>query len=311
MRSILDAWGAPGLPRGTVVTIGNFDGLHRGQRAIVDRVTRRAAERGLTSTMVTFDPHPLAVVRPEAAPQRLTTERQKRRLLEEAGIEVSLVVRFSEEIAAMSARRFVRELLVEQLAVAEVHVGSRFTFGRDREGDLELLRQEGARAGFRAEGVPEVLHGDEPISSTRIRRALRAGEVEEARRMLGRPWALAGTVGHGAGRGRSLGWPTINVRPEHELLPARGVYTTRVRFGEEGWRESVTNVGTRPTFDGGAVVVEAHVFDFDEETYGREVEVELHARLRGERRFPGAEELERQIARDVEAAREYFAAAPR
>ncbi len=310
MLRIDDAWKRTDLPRGTVGTIGNFDGLHRGQRAILGRVVERAAATGLRSAVVTFDPHPLSVLRPQGAPRRLLPAGRKSALLEAAGLDLLIVVRFTPEFSRTPAREFVLDFLHRRLGMREIYVGRRFAFGRDRQGNLELLRELAAEAGFRAEGVDEVLHGGEPISSTRIRESVGAGEMEEAMAMLGRPYALSGVVVPGDGRGRELGWPTANLEIENELLPADGVYAGRIRLSEaEESRPAVSNVGVRPTFDGRSDrVVESHVLDFEGDLYGSRVELELWKRLRGERRFPSVEELCAQIGRDAAATREYFAA---
>ncbi len=310
MRVVRDAWGRDDLPRDLVVTVGNFDGIHVGQRRILELVTARARETGLGSAVVTFEPHPLSILRPEQAPPLLTTEGQKQALLEESGLDALIVVRFTPSFAALPARRFVRDFLVGALAVKEVYVGSRFAFGRDREGDLSLLRTTGESFGFAAFGCAEVTSGGEPVSSTRIRAAVADGQAEEAARLLGRPYALSGIVVRGDGRGRGLGWPTANLALDNELLPADGVYVSRLRIpalAED--LPSVTNVGRRPTvYAEHPRLVECHVLDFDRDIYGERVDLEVLHRLRPERKFPSADALREQIGRDAEAAREYFAA---
>lgn len=312
MKVFEDAWQREDLPRGGVVTIGNFDGVHRGQRELIARVRARAAELGAPALVVTFDPHPMKVLRPEGAPLCLTTARQRERLLGETGVDAVAVIRFTASFARTTAQRFVDGFLVGRLAVVEVHVGSRFTFGRDREGSLEFLTERGAELGFEAHGVPEVIDGGEPISSTRIRGLVAAGEVEEAGRLLGRAYLVAGRVESGEGRGRELGWPTANLSPVNELFPGNGVYATGAMLdGESTCRKSITNVGVRPTFGGGAdPVIECHLLDFEGDLYERRVELAFRRRLRGERRFGSPEELVEQIQRDVDGAREYFAAGP-
>ncbi len=313
MRIHRDAWSSSDLPRGGVATIGNFDGLHLGQREILRRVIERAGEFDAPSLVVTFAPHPLEVLRPAAAPRRLTTDGQKERLIAEAGIDHLLVVRFTPELAAVSAREFVRRFLHDALAVRAVFVGSRFGFGRRREGSLDLLAALGSELGFSAQGVPELSDAEGPISSTRIRAAVAAGEVAAAAGLLGRPWAAIGKVVRGDERGRSLGWPTANVAAESEILPANGVYVGEVlRAGETAPRPAVTNLGRRPTFHAGsAVVLESHLLDFEGDLYGEELEVRFLSHLRGERKFAGAEQLLEQIERDAAAAREYFRRAQR
>ncbi|MEZ5333383.1 MAG: bifunctional riboflavin kinase/FAD synthetase [Thermoanaerobaculia bacterium] len=309
MRWIEDAWGRTDLPSPVVATVGNYDGVHVGQRAILSRVVARADAEGLPAAVVTFEPHPLRVLRPDEAPRRISTAEQKRELLEDAGIDVVAVVRFDETLACRTPEEFVDGLLVEGLGVRELYVGSRFVFGRDRSGDVEALRRLGATRGFEAHGVEEVDLAGEPVSSTRIRQALERGEVATARRLLGRPFDILGTIVPGDDRGAALGWPTINLATENELLPANGVYTTTVRFAASGAEHAgVTNVGVRPTFGGSATrpVVESHILDFNENVYGERVRIAFLERQRAEETFSSAQALSRQIGLDVAAARRYF-----
>jgi len=308
MRWVEDAWRVADLPRPVVATIGNYDGIHRGQLAILEKVVRRAAELSLPAAVITFEPHPLTVVAPQRAPRRLVSRAQKRRLLADVGVDAVLEITFDEGIAATPAEVFVREFLVSRLEVREVVVGSAFGFGRSQEGDLALLRRLGADLGFVAHGVAEVLYLERPVSSSRIRAAVAAGEVEPAREMLGRHFALRGRIVHGERRGRGLGWPTINLMPEQEVIPAKGVYVSQVRFaGESEILPAVTNVGVRPTLSTGKdLVVETHILDFSADVYGMDAEVAFLKRLRDERAFESVEALSNQIQHDVESAREYF-----
>jgi riboflavin kinase/FMN adenylyltransferase len=309
MHVAQDAFNSSELPHGGVATIGNFDGVHRGQRAILDLVMARAGELGVPAVVVTFDPHPLTVLSPERAPVPLTTPKQKEALLAETGVSNMLVVRFTPEFSRVPARQFVREFLHQKLALQEVYVGEDFVFGHQREGNLELLREMGGELGFAAHGVPEVAWGGERISSTRIRRALSEGKTAEAAEMLGRPYSIAGTIARGDRMGQKLGWPTINVASENKLLPADGVYACRVYFPSyPATFDGVTNIGTRPTvYENYQRVVESHILDFKANVYGQRVEVQFHKRLREERIFPTVMDLSAQIGRDVEATREYFA----
>lgn len=311
MRVVADALAPGELPRPSVVTIGNYDGIHRGQRAVIDRVTGRARALGLPAVLVTFEPHPLAVLAPDQAPATLLTREQKSRLLADAGIDLMAVIPFTSAFAATRAESFVRQFLSARLGVRELYVGRQFAFGRNREGNLPLLARLGGELGFAVFGLDEECAQNEPISSTRIRRALALGRVEEARDLLGRPYSLTGTIVEGDRLGRRLGWPTINLQPEGELLPLEGVYATRVSFaaGPDGApsRESVTNIGRRPTVPGSRPpTVESHILDFDREVYGERIELFFHKRLRDEMLFPSVGELSAQIGRDVETAREYF-----
>lgn len=311
MHVVHDAYASQSTdaPRGGIGTIGNFDGLHLGQRAIVDRVVRRARELGVPAVVITFDPHPLAVLRPDQAPVPLTTPDQKAKLLEEAGVDIVLILRFTQELARVPARQFVRELLHGRLGLREIYVGRSFHFGNGREGDLELLQEMGRELGFQAFGVDEVFWAGERISSTRIRRAISEGQVEDAAAMLGRPYAISGVIARGDRMGKRLGWPTINVMSDNKLLPYDGVYAGRAYFPSfPATFDCVTNIGTRPTvYENYQRVLESHVLDFKADVYGKRVEISFYKRLREERIFPSVMDLSAQIARDVEATREYFA----
>jgi riboflavin kinase/FMN adenylyltransferase len=294
-----------GALRDPVATVGNFDGLHRGHRAILDRVIGRARERSGTSLVITFDPHPLKVLAPERAPKMILTPSQKMHRIEEAGIDAVLVLRFDAALASVTAEEFVSEYLWKELRLREVYVGANFNFGRGRAGNADLLVSLCSGLGMIAGRVEEVRVLGSPISSSRIRRAVQAGEVELAGELLGRPFAVEGTVGRGAGRGAALGFPTANLRPRNELLPCDGVYVTRAVL--DGRRhESVTNVGSRPTFADQDFAVETHLLDAAPDLYGRAIEIEFLARLRQELRFESPQALVEQVRRDVERAREFF-----
>lgn len=309
MRVIEDAWGLQDSIGPTVATVGNFDGIHRGQREVLGTVVARASTLGAQAAVVTFEPHPLSILRPERPPQRLTTLDQKRELIRGIGIDLLIIVGFTREFAATPAREFVTHLLQRALGVEELYVGSGFGFGRQREGDLELLTRMGGELGFGAVGIDEVRIGGQVVSSTRVRQAIREGQVSEAAELLGRPYALTGRVVHGEGRGREHGWPTLNLDPDHDLLPADGVYASQVWIPQRHKMfDAVTNIGRRPTFPGANPrVVETHVFDFGREVYGDRIELSFVRRLRGEQRFPSAQKLVEQISRDAAAAREYLA----
>jgi riboflavin kinase/FMN adenylyltransferase len=310
MQVIHDALHAGDLPRGVVATIGNYDGVHRGQRRVLDLVNSRARAAGLHSAVITFDPHPLTVLHPEGAVRLLTTQAQKEALLDQADIDYVLVVRFTPEFARMPARSFVRDFLWGALEAREIYVGSRFAFGHRREGDLSLLRQMGETFGFAAFAVDEVTYLGEPISSTRVRNALAQGDVALARELLGRPYAITGLVARGDRMGKRLGWPTINLAPDNDLVPFDGVYASRVFFPSfPATFDAVTNIGTRPTvYENYQRVVESHILDFSADVYGETVELRFYKRLRGERTFPSMMDLSAQIGRDVETARAVFAA---
>ena len=309
MHVVQDAFNSSDLPHGGVATIGNFDGVHRGQRSILDLVVARAREVGGPAVVITFDPHPLAVLAPEMAPVPLTTPRQKEKLLADLGISVMLVVRFTPDFAKVPARVFVRDFLHDKLDLREIYVGEGFVFGHRREGDLPLLRSMGEDFGFAAFGVEEVVQSGERISSTRIRRAIAEGKVAEAAEMLGRPFSVSGLIARGDRMGQRLGWPTINLVPDNKLVPADGVYASRVFFPSyPASFDCVTNIGTRPTvYENYQRVVESHILDFKANVYGQRVEISFYKRLREERIFPTVMDLSGQIGRDVEATREFFA----
>jgi riboflavin kinase/FMN adenylyltransferase len=310
MLVVQDAYHSTDLPPGGVAAIGNFDGLHRGQRAVLDQVKERAAALGLTATAITFEPHPLSVLRPDVAPPRLSTPQQKLALLEEADLDVVLVVRFTEDFARTSAKSFVADFLHRRLGLAEVYVGASFAFGHNREGNVDMLHSMGEELGFRAGAVEPLRWKGERISSTRIRQALGEGRAEDAEEMLGRPYRITGKVVRGDRMGKKIGWPTVNVASDGQLLPHDGVYAGRVRFASlPTLFDCVTNIGTRPTvYENYQRVVESHVLDFSADVYGERVELDFHKRLREEKIFPSVMDLSAQIGRDVEATREYFSA---
>lgn len=310
MQVIHDALKSADLPYGVVATIGNYDGLHRGQQAVVSRVVKRARATSVPAVVVSFDPHPLTVLRPDAAPPRLTTLEQKEALLAEAGVDALLLVRFNHELAKTEACEFVRRFLHQQLAVQELYVGRSFAFGHRRRGDLRLLQEMGEKLGFVADGMDEVTREGAVISSTRIRHCVAEGRAEEAMELLGRPFALAGTIVRGDRMGMRLGWPTINLQPEQDLLPLSGVYTGQAYFPSfPATFDCVTNVGRRPTvYESYQEVVESHILEFDSDVYGEKAEIRFFKRLREEKMFPTVMDLSAQIQRDVEATREYFAA---
>jgi riboflavin kinase/FMN adenylyltransferase len=287
----------------SAVAVGNFDGVHRGHQALVAAAVARARETGGAAVVLTFDPHPARVLRPQAAPSALTTLAQKQELVSALGIDRLVALAFDSRLAALSPEAFAQEVLEGALGARHVVVGESFRFGHTRLGDARTLEALGGRHGFDVQVVPPVLHGGREISSSRVREALGAGDVREAEELLGRPYALDGNVVRGEGRGRKLGIPTANLGAEDQLLPARGVYAGRCRVSGGEWRPAVVNVGERPTFDGKGLVVEAHLIDFAGELYDARVRLAFHARLRGEERFPSAQALVERIRADIRAAR--------
>jgi len=299
-----------GLPCSrTVVTIGNFDGVHLGHRAILARVVQRAGELEGMAVAVTFEPHPLRVLRPGLELPLLTTGTQKLKLLAEAGLEAVVVLPFTPKFARLPARDFVQEYFCRRLKVREVVVGHDYAFGRGREGNIDLLKEMGRSSGFTVQVVWAVEAEGAVVSSSLIRALLRLGKVDAANRLLGRAYGVMGQVYQGHGRGaKLLGVPTANLRPENELLPASGIYAVRVRRGTETL-PGVANIGTCPTFDDAELSLEVHILDFNGDLYGEELEVEFVGRLREERRFPSIEALGAQIRADMEAARRVLAGA--
>ena len=300
----------PSDERGCVLTIGNFDGVHLGHRAVLSSAVERARALGCAAVAYAFDPHPRRVLNPERGQVLLMTPGQLELALDELGIDLLVREPFTLEFASMMPEVFLRDVLAARIRPVELFVGRDFHFGKGRGGSGETLARLAPTLGIRVVIVPEVQVGGRDVSSTRIREAVARGDVEEAALCLGRPYAIAGCVVEGDRRGRELGFPTANLVPENELLPARGVYATRVWLLDAGSRRqgdslaSVTNVGIRPTFDGGPLITEVHVLDFDNDLYGRRLEIELHARIRGEKRFPSVDTLRQAIAADVARARE-------
>lgn len=289
---------------GTVVTVGTFDGVHRGHQAVLAEIARRARETGRTSLLITFDPHPLEVVNPEAAPRLLTTPDEKRDVLAESPVERVEVLTFTRELSQLSAAEFVRDVLRARYAMAELVLGYDHGFGRGRGGDVETVRRLGREQGFGVDVVDAVRDGGQPISSSLIRTAVAHGELERAARWLGRPYALAGVVERGAGRGRTIGIPTLNLAPApRKLLPPDGVYAVRVSVGNARYG-GMMNQGPRPTFGVTARGLEIHLFDFAGDLYGERVRVEWVRRLRDVRTFPSREALVAQLEHDRAAARE-------
>jgi riboflavin kinase / FMN adenylyltransferase len=309
LHVIRDPLRATDLPRGGIVTIGNFDGVHLGHRRILEAVAARAKESGRPSLAVTFEPHPLAVLRPDHAPRRIQTLRQKEEAIEALGIDSVLVIPFTRDFSLTEPEAFVRGFLGERLAASELVLGHHFAFGRGKRGDLALLKRLGPECGFDAWGVEEVIEGGEPVSSTRIRDAISTGRLAQANAMLGREYFLDGIVSRGERVGRKIGYPTINLAPENELHPADGVYVTRIEISSFGRRfDCVTNIGRRPTvYQDFATTIETYVLDFSSDVYGEHVRLFFHERLREERTFPSMMALTEQIGRDIESARAYFA----
>ena len=303
----IDPFLPPGLPddgRGTVITVGTFDGVHRGHWAVLQEIGRRARESGRRSVLVTFHPHPLMIVRPDHAPPLLTTPAEKKEILAETGLGYAVFLSFNHILAAYSPRRFVEEILVGRLGVQELVIGYDHGFGKGRSGDVETLRRIGDDLGFAVDVVSPIRAGETPVSSTRIRKALQEGNVEAAREGLGRPYGVRGLVIKGDGRGRKLGFPTANlfVPMNGKLIPPPGVYAVRGCL-KEGVFDGAIHIGPRPTFTGSGPTIELHLLDFSGDIYGEDVRVEFIRHLRDVRPFASATALVEQLKFDVEAAR--------
>ena len=289
-----------------VLALGNFDGLHRGHRKILDRLQRVARERRATSVVMTFDPHPPRIVRPDKAPPLLMTKAQKLEGLAQAGVDGAAIVRFTHELSQWEPETFVRTVLVEWMRVSEVWVGANFLFGHDRSGNFSLLRTLGARYGFKAEKIDPVRYKDFVVSSTRVRRLVSEARVDEAAALLGHAYVVDGVVVRGEQRGRTIGFPTANLCTENELVPPHGVYATSAIL-DGIVMPSVTNIGTRPTVDAsGRTSIETHIFDLDRDLYGAPLRLAFVQRLRDERAFESLDLLKSQIAADCARARVLF-----
>ncbi|MBA3654841.1 MAG: bifunctional riboflavin kinase/FAD synthetase [Actinobacteria bacterium] len=305
MEVITDPSACP-ITRGTVVTIGAYDGVHVGHRALIADVRRLAAERDCASAVVTFDRHPATVVRPESAPKLLTDLEQKLELLAATGVDYALVVHFDEQRAAESPEHFVTNILVDCLHARSVVVGHDFHFGKRRAGNVPLLMEMGARFGFDVLGIMLIEDGGSAVSSTEIRRRLGAGDIAAAAELLGRPHEVRGVVVEGDGRGRELGFPTANVAiPVEVQLPADGIYAGWYERPDGEVRAAALSLGRRPTFYDTAEssLLEAYLIDFDGDLYGERAEVRFVQRLRGEQKFESVDALTQQIAKDVDATR--------
>ena len=306
LRSTADWAGHFGESRKrTAVTIGNFDGVHLGHQKILQGVLERAQRSGLMSAVLTFYPHPARVLRPAQAPALLETLEQRLAAVESMGIESALVIQFDAELAKLGPEDFVRRFLVDAMRAESVLIGGNFRFGHQQAGDAKLLTELGARWDFSTEVVPPLVEDGMVISSSAIRNALREGDVEQAARMLGRPFSLAGEIKTGTGQGRKLVVPTLNLATDQELLPRNGVYATEAVVEGKTYR-AATNVGVRPTFDGARTTVESYLFDFSEDLTRGRLEVRFRKRLRDEKKFSGTPELRAQVLRDIEQAKEYF-----
>lgn len=292
--------------KGCVATIGTFDGVHLGHRAVIDQLIEIAKATGLPALLMTFEPQPREFFTPQGAPARLTRLGEKLRVLATTSIERVLVVRFDESFAALSPQDFIHQVLVDGLGIAHLVVGDDFRFGRDGEGDLALLRQAGERYSFQVVKRDTFLMHSRRVSSGWVRDELREGRMDAVAKLLNRPYGICGRVLEGERLGRSIGFPTANIALRRLASPIRGVYAVLMRGVADRGLPGVANVGTRPTVDGGRSRIEVHAFDFSEDIYGRYVEIEFLKKLRDERRFDSVEALKKQIRLDAQQAREFL-----
>jgi len=290
------------LLQSSVVTIGNFDALHLGHQALIRRCKVLAGEKQPIA-VVTFEPLPQAWFRPDAAPARLMSVRQKLDYFSNEGMNLVWLMRFNQALAGMSAGGFVESVLVKALSASQVVVGEDFHYGKGRQGDIESLRKAGHECGFDLTAVPMLEVKGERASSTAIRKHLKAGDFARARKLLGRPFRMAGRVIRGRQLGRQLGYPTANMRLETSPSPVKGVFAIRARWTESGWRDGVANLGTRPAVGGEGFLVEAHLFDFEGDLYGRRLEIEFVKKLRDENHFADIDDLVVQMREDERQAR--------
>lgn len=308
MEVLRDPLGSDEPPRGAVLSIGNFDGIHLGHQAVLMHVVERAKSLAAPAVAMTFDPHPIKLLRPADAPRLVTTLEQRLQLIARTGIETCLLVPFTHRVARMTAENFVRDVLVQRLAVKEVYIGKNFRFGADRGGDVDLLNRMGSELGFEAASSPIVHHAGDIVSSTRVRQAIGEGRVEEAAELLDRAVFIDGRVLEGKRLGRTLGFPTLNIEVENELQPKHGVYVTATHIPSfERIFPAVTNIGIRPTiYENSLTTVESHLLDFTADVYREQIRLFFLRRLREERAFDSTTELMAQIRLDVEAGRSFF-----
>ncbi|MBI5640157.1 MAG: bifunctional riboflavin kinase/FAD synthetase [Nitrospirae bacterium] len=293
----------------SIITLGNFDGLHLGHQELIKMIISRARETDGTSLVVTFRPHPLKILAPEKCPPLISIYEEKIRLFERLGIDVLVKIPFNVDFSTMPPRDFVKNILCDMLGAKEIYVGYNYRFGKGREGNIQMLKKLGEELGFTVREVEQISIGSEVISSTKIRQLLKDGEVEHASRLLGRSYAITGIVVRGDGRGKGLGFPTANIVPKHMIIPANGVYAVRL-FVRDRLYDGIANIGLRPTFSKETLTVEVNIFNFNEDIYSEEVSLFFISRIREEKKFHGAGELVRQIEKDLIKAKEILAGYP-
>lgn len=290
----------------TILTVGTFDGVHAGHRAILDTVVNKSKERNARSVLVSFDPHPRNIINPgDAGIKLLTTIKERSEILNELGIDQTVVIPFDRDFSLLSSEEFIREIIYDQIGVSEFVIGYDHHFGHDREGTIETIERLGKELGFDSYVVSKKEIGEQAVSSTAIRKAIsEEGDVKKAAEFLQRPYRFNGTVIHGEKRGKKIGYPTANIKPAHpqKVIPKDGVYAVRMRVMDR-WFKGMMNIGTRPTFEENVRTLEVNLFDFDENIYGKEVQVRFYEYLRDEVKFDGVEELIQQLKQDENDAR--------
>lgn len=306
MRLIRGIHNLRGSHQGCVATIGNFDGVHRGHRAVLEQLDTHAQRLQLPATVITFEPTPQEFFTPDSAPARLCRLREKLVAFKRLGVKQVLCLKFDQQLAALEAEAFIRNILVEALGIRYLVVGDDFQFGKLRRGDFAMLEAAGKRQGFPVENTRTFIDEDERVSSTRIREALGKGELETAERLLGRPYSIHGRVAPGDQRGRTIGFPTANIRLHRQRTPLSGVFAVTVDCLEAHVLPAVANLGSRPTVGGTEPVLEVHIFDFNRDIYDAHVEVNFVSKLREEKKFDSFEALKQQIQLDAMAARDCF-----
>ncbi|MCD6505437.1 bifunctional riboflavin kinase/FAD synthetase [Candidatus Poribacteria bacterium] len=302
MRWFTELLGMKPLEGLSAVTFGTFDGVHIGHQAVIGRVVEEGHRCGLLSVVVSFDPHPLRFIAPDKAPSLLTLSAKKLELFEGLGVDVTVLAKLEPQLAEMSPQEFVERILVGKLGAQKVVVGPDCSFGKGRSGNVEVLKEMGGRFGFSVYVVPKKKINGAPISSTRVRNAIKAGDLRLAERMLGRRYSILGRVIKGERIGKKIGYPTANLDTDDQLLPPKGVYAARVKLDGKRFN-GLLYIGERPTFEGREMRIEVHILDFNGDIYGRWLEVEFAEAIRGERRFASAEELAGQLAQDERIAR--------
>jgi riboflavin kinase/FMN adenylyltransferase len=290
----------------SAVTIGNFDGVHRGHQLVISQLQRVAAEASLPTVVIIFEPQPIEYFAPGKAPKRLARFREKIAYLKAHKIDYLLCLHFDQALAEQSAENFVRNILIDSLNTRHLVIGDDFHFGRNRQGNFGYLQQNSERFGFTVDETETLMEDGERVSSTRIRHCIEQGDFEKAAQLLGRPYSLSGRVAHGKKLGRELGYPTINIKMGDKTLIVKGIFAVRVKGIDNRVLEGVASIGTRPTVAGVDTILEVYILDFDQDVYGYSVEVEFLHKIRDEKKFDSLEELTVNIGRDTESAIAYF-----